>query len=71
MPVSSQASVPPVKQRGAIPVSALSGRPSASGDAARMAQIETDLALTPLERVKKALALGILHRNQSAKRASD
>lgn len=46
------------KQLGTIPVSALHGRASRSADAACEAQIAADLALTPLERVRKALSLG-------------
>ena len=43
---------------GAIPVWALSGRPSHSADQARLLQIRRDLALTPEERMIKALSLG-------------
>lgn len=43
---------------GTIPVGKLHGRPSASGDAARVAQLREVLALTPLERVREALELG-------------
>jgi hypothetical protein len=54
-------------QPGAIPVSALHGRASASADAARLAQIRADLALTPLERVKKALDLGAARLEQTSR----
>lgn len=44
---------------GTIPVWKLHGRPSASADAARVAQLRRVLALTPRERVLGALELGL------------
>jgi hypothetical protein len=43
---------------GVIPVSALHGRPSASADAARIAEIERLRTMTALDRMRLALSLG-------------
>ena len=48
-----------IDQPGTIPVSALSGRPSRSADAARLAQIRAELVLTPRERMLLALDGGV------------
>lgn|GEM_PF-3567708 len=45
---------------GTIPVSKLNARPSASADAARKLAIERILALSPRDRVLKALSLEAL-----------
>ncbi len=52
----------PPRQPGAIPVWSLNGRPSASADAARMAEIERLYRMTPLERMERALLLGLQTR---------
>jgi hypothetical protein len=46
-------------QIGTIPFDALIGRTSQSANAAQMALVLKELALTPEERIEKALALGI------------
>ncbi|HSC88488.1 MAG TPA: hypothetical protein VLC09_14495 [Polyangiaceae bacterium] len=47
------------KDPGTLPLSKLHARPSASADAARRAQIARELAMTPRERVLRALELGV------------
>jgi hypothetical protein len=43
---------------GTLPLSALMARPSKSALASKRKEILRDLALSPLERVKRALSLG-------------
>jgi hypothetical protein len=43
---------------GTLPLSSLTERPSKSALSAKRQEILRDLALSPVERVKKALALG-------------
>jgi hypothetical protein len=49
-------------QPGAIPVWSLNGRPSASADSARVAEIERTRQMTPRERMERALMLGLQTR---------
>ena len=46
-------------QPGALPIWTLNGRPSASADAARLAELDRLRKLTAEERVRRALLLGI------------
>lgn len=48
-----------VDRVGTIPVWKLNGKPSASADASRVAQLRRSLAMTPRERVLRALELGV------------
>jgi len=52
--------MPHEKETGTLAVSSLNGRPSASADAARRAQISRVKALSPRERMLLALRLGLL-----------